>query len=194
MRLCQNMNVLSITIAFISKWNHLESMAYKPKDPQPLNSLVEKLMKPILADHGAMTYVLLTQWPRVMGDALAHCSAPQKLMWPRQKEGVDERAPATLVLHVSDGGTALQIQQDTPQILQRINALYGWKAVGALKIKQVLQLRAAPVQAAPLVVPPEIAEHVEHIVPQGDDELRNSLLRLGNAIFCLEKGTNAPQK
>lgn len=163
------------------------------KHPQPLGTLVEQLMKPIVQDHGAMTYVLLTEWPRIIGQDLAGRAQPQRLMWSGKKD--ETPLPATLLVHVSDGGTALEIQQSSVSILQRINALYGWKAVGALKIKQVLTLNLPQPKAKPVEIPPDVQARVQAMVPEGiEPELRESLLKLGNSIFNLEKATNTGQK
>ncbi|MGO9392701.1 DUF721 domain-containing protein, partial [Rhodoblastus sp.] len=86
--------------------------------------------------------------------------------------------PATLVLRVS-GGMAIEIQHMAPQLIERVNAHLGWRAVGRLAIRQgPLQKAFGPKRVAPpdpqaLLQAREATEGVE------DERLREALVRLG---------------
>jgi len=99
--------------------------------------------------HGTAWAGLLTQWPEIIGQQMSEYCALEKITWPRkgppsahpaigaaigarsqhQKEG------GTLVIKVAFG-RALEVQHQTPQIIDRINAYYGYGAIAQVKIVQ----------------------------------------------------------
>ncbi len=91
--------------------------------------------------HGTAWAGLLTQWPEIIGQQMSAYCALEKITWPRnvsptttirsrhQKEG------GTLVIKVAFG-RALEVQHQTPQIIDRINAYYGYGAIAQVKIIQ----------------------------------------------------------
>ena len=89
------------------------------------------------------------------------------------------RSGATLVLRV-DGARALDVQYRARQIIERINAYFGYAAVAELRIVQ------APVAGRlPLARPPgraatePLTHEVAHIA---DPALRGALARLGAGV------------
>lgn len=93
-----------------------------------------------------------------------------------------------MVLRVAEG-RALEFQHLTPRIIERINAYYGYEAIGALKILQgtvAAPSRAVP-EPAPEVASQDIGKRVEAI---GDEGLREALLRLGTAISHREAASS----
>jgi hypothetical protein len=92
---------------------------------------------------GFSTAALLTDWPAIVGADLARHTTPQRLKWPRSPEAYGEtpadecgRPGATLHLHV-DATRALDIQYKSRQIIERINAYFGYRAVADLRIVQI---------------------------------------------------------
>ena len=92
---------------------------------------------------------ILTDWQTIVGKELAAFTAPEKIRWPRtaKADTVTDDMPdeadcrtgqskgATLVLRVG-GARALEVQHRTPQILERVNAYFGYRAVTDLRILQ----------------------------------------------------------
>jgi hypothetical protein len=129
---------------------------------------------------------LITDWPAIAGPELAHCTAPERLKWPRAVAPPDEddatpsrqRTGATLILRV-DGARALNVQYAARQIIERINAYLGYSAIAELRLVQ-----------APVALPPQSrgatrrpAEPLVHEVAGiGDAKLRNALARLGAEV------------
>lgn len=72
---------------------------------------------------------LLTQWAEVAGEAIANISRPVKVGYSRNSIG------ATLTLLCS-GANAPMVQMQVPQILNRVNACYGYKAIARIAITQ----------------------------------------------------------
>ena len=130
---------------------------------------------------------LITDWAAIVGRDLAAVTAPERLKWPRQVErGEDDAAPAakgrpgaTLVLRV-DGAQALTVQYGARQIIERINAYFGYAAVAELRIIQ------APVGAGLLPAKPEQRPRLEPLTAEvagvADAGLRDALGRLGAGI------------
>jgi hypothetical protein len=132
------------------------------------------------------TASLVTDWPAIAGTELAAYTAPERLKWPRGAEHSVEgaaptekgRAGATLVLRV-DGARALDVQYKARQIIERINAYFGYAAIAELRILQAPvdgRLPPAPV-ARPAAEP--LTHEVAHIADPG---LRGALARLGAGV------------
>jgi hypothetical protein len=74
---------------------------------------------------------------------------------------------------------AIEIQHLAPQLIERVNAHLGWRAIGRLAIRQGplemgrAKLRIAPPDAQALALAQEATEGVE------DAELRKALILLG---------------
>ena len=119
---------------------------------------------------------LVTEWQQVAGPDLGEATAPVKLAFPR-----GERADATLTIEVVPA-RAVEIQHVLPQLLERVNAVFGYRAVARIKLVQALPARAPNfVGLRPLSLGEENElAALTGIVPAG--ELRDALERLGRAV------------
>ena len=153
----------------------------KYSKPIPLADLVGGAVNPALAKLGFGQSSLILHWDDIVGERLAACSEPIKLQWPsrpaqRQPDAAIE--PATLILRVS-GGMAIEIQHLAPQLIERVNAHLGWRAIGRLAIRQ------GPLEKSrdkPRIAPPDAkamaqAEMATEGVENAD--LRKALILLG---------------
>jgi hypothetical protein len=149
--------------------------------PVPLADLVGDAVDPLLAKKGFGQSSLLLHWDAIVGERLAACSEPIKLQWPPrpvQRLSDPSVEPATLVLRVA-GGMAIEIQHMAPQLIERVNAHLGWRAVGKLAIRQ------GPLSKAfrrPRIAPPDaraMAEAAKAVVGVEDEDLRRALTLLG---------------
>lgn len=107
-----------------------------------LASLIPGITRKAFEKHGFASASLITDWAQIVGARLAADTRPLKLKWPRFPEQAgagDEAAKgrpgATLVLQV-DPAVALDVQYQTAQIIERINAYFGYRAVVELRIQQ----------------------------------------------------------
>ncbi len=96
--------------------------------PLPLAALLPKLTRKALGKFGFSYIGLITDWATIVGPDIARLSAPEKLTFPRNK-----RDSGVLRLK-AEGGAALEIQHLEPQILDRINTYFGYRAVMRLNI------------------------------------------------------------
>jgi hypothetical protein len=154
-----------------------------------VGSFLPGLTRKAFEKHGFSAATLITDWPTVVGRELAAVTAPERLKWPRPVEYAEDgtdgspanakgRPGATLVLRV-DGSQALAVQYGARQIIERINAYFGYAAVAELRIVQ------APVGEAPAARRParRTAEPLTHeVAGVSDAGLRDALARLGAGV------------
>lgn len=102
-----------------------------------IGSLVPKLTAQAFSRYGFHSAEILAAWPRIAGAELAAITAPERIRWPRGDTAVDEPAgsAATLVLR-TEPAHALDVEYRAPEIIDRINRYFGYRAVAELKIVQ----------------------------------------------------------
>ncbi len=117
----------------------------------------------------------MTRWTAIVGEALARHTAPDKLT-PARGTGYG----ATLRVR-AESSVALELQHREPQILERINGHFGYRAVSRLTIVQGPLPGAKRKQGRPLpAVTPEHERSVAGAVTGvRDDDLADALRGLG---------------
>lgn len=129
---------------------------------------------------------LLTSWPDIVGERYADKVQPERLVWPRGQGGGEEAPePAVLTVH-TDGATALFLSHELPVVIERINAFFGWAAVGRIRIVQ------RPVTARRRQRPPRLRDltaQEEHelagkVGTIANPKLRQALEQLGRAVIA----------
>ena len=153
-----------------------------PPGAKAVASFVPNITRKAFEKYGFSAASLLTDWAAIIGPDLAKYTAPERLKWPRNvkiyadidDEGEHGRPGATLIMRV-DGAKALEIQYKTRQILDRINAYFGYAAIAQIRLLQapVNHGAGAPEKTyqkleLPAETPPDIAA-IE------DDALREAL-------------------
>lgn len=133
---------------------------------------------PALRKRGFAQAKLITDWPAIVGEVLARETVPQKLVFPR-----GSKSDAVLHLRVASG-FALELQHIAPQIIDRINGFFGYRAVANLRYAQ----GPIPPQKRPRrVTPPRLSDideaKLQRAIGDIDDSgLQDALLRLGRAV------------
>jgi hypothetical protein len=147
--------------------------------PRPLADLLHRTLKDAFAKQGFAASELVTRWAEIAGAEIAAHSEPEKIQWPRTADG-QPPAPGILVLRV-EGPTAIEIQHLSGIVLERVNRFFGWKAVGALRLRQAPLGRKRP--RAPAGPDPATAARIAaELGDIADERLRDALARLGAAI------------
>ena len=154
------------------------------RGPVPLAELVGKVVDPVIARRGFATADLISAWPAIVGQAYAECTQPERILWPRGREDA-EPAPGVLFLKV-DGPRAIFLQHELPQILERINALLGYAAIGQIRIAQgPVRTRTRPAtRPADPLSPGAEAELAKRVGSVADERLRAALDRLGRGVLA----------
>jgi hypothetical protein len=143
---------------------------------RPLGRAVPALANKALGRKGMAFAGLLGDWPSVAGPEWAACMIPVRLSFPPR-----QREQATLHVRLS-GSAAVEVQHAEPQIVERINAWFGYRAVARLKLVQA-PLPTAPRRPPARQVSAQAAAAVtEAVAAIEDPELRAALERLGCAV------------
>jgi hypothetical protein len=141
-----------------------------------------RVTKRLFGQRGFAQGGLAADWTGIVGSELAAHCRPGKLAFARGAE----RREGTLTLRV-EAPFATEVQHLAPQIMERINGYFGYRAVGRLLLRQVpYSPRPATEQAAPQPqsgpqpeIAPDLARRLESVE---DPELRAALGRLGRAL------------
>ncbi len=164
------------------------SRSAKPgrKEPQPrtargflaVGASLPDVAAPALRKRGFAQARLITDWPAIVGEMLARETLPQKLVFARGARG-----DGILHLRVASG-FALELQHLAPQIVERINGFFGYRAVADLRFVQgpIPPLRRARRVAARRLAEPEEARLENATGAIEDPGLRSALKRLGRAV------------
>ena len=133
---------------------------------------------PSLRKRGFAQAKLITDWPDIVGETIANETIPQKLVFQRGNRGDG-------VLHLRvRSGYALELQHIAPQLIERINNFFGYRAVADLRYQQGPIL---PRRKSRQVRPKHLTD-VDEIRLQSslrgisDPGLRDALLGLGRAV------------
>jgi hypothetical protein len=163
--------------------------ALKPREcasAKAVGSFLPRLTRKAFAKYGFSAATLITDWATIIGSNIAACTVPERLKWPRQVEleeyvaAADRGRPgATLTIRV-DATRALEVQYQGRQIIERINAYFGYRAVAELRLIQapVTKPNNLPLRRAQ----PRTATPAPEVAAVTDQALRAALARLGAGI------------
>ncbi|SEP65015.1 hypothetical protein SAMN05428995_101399 [Loktanella sp. DSM 29012] len=131
---------------------------------------------------------LLTHWTEIVGEQIAGIARPVKISYGRGALG------ATLTV-LTTGSNAPMLEMQKPQLLERVNACYGYRAISRIHITQTAPTGFADGRAqfdqAPKVAPePDPAVQAEAKAAAagvGDDNLRAALEALTANFLTKQK-------
>lgn len=152
------------------------------RKPKALASLVAGLTRPLFGRRGLADGTVAREWPSIAGPLLAAHTIPERIVYPHGK-----RNEGTLHLRVDTGGLATDIQHLEPQLIERINGYFGYRAVARLKLTQgpVVKRDEPPKSRSPLNRDQE--EVLSGMLAQVDDaDLQAALDALGRSILARE--------
>ncbi len=140
---------------------------------------VEKLMKPIFGARGFGAAAVVTEWEKIVGPVLARSTVPERIAFAQ-----GERSEGTLHLRVGSSSLALELQHLEPQMIERINSHFGYRAVARVRLVQGPVKRVEVPKPKPRVVmAPERRAVLERKLGTIDDpDLKAALRALGEAI------------
>ena len=163
-------------------------MARKPPIGRSVGSFVPKVTQKALEKYGFPAAAILTDWPMIVGADVAGYTAPERLRWPNRpspEADSDDQEPwhgaegATLQLRV-EGPRALELQHCIPQLIERINAHFGFRAVTGIRILQApVSKPKRPASRARTGPAPRVAIPKAEVT---DNQLRDVLERLGGNV------------
>ena len=156
---------------------------------KPIGKSIEPLTRPIFTKRGFAEGRILTHWEQIVGPELARASLPQKLSFPANR-----KTDGALQIQV-ESGRALEIQYQEPQILERINTYFGYRAVGRLTLLQApLPRTEKPAPMHKGALPPARKEALNNLLASvKDDELKEALTSLGEAMLVKNSSLDKPR-
>lgn len=151
--------------------------------PRPLAASVGGVAKRTLGRRGFAEGGLIADWRAVVGPELAASCWPDRLSFPpgRKDDGM-------LRIRVA-GGFATELQHLVPQVLERINGHFGYRAITRISILQA-PLDSAPAPRRAAKTPPRKRPDpgqegdLDAVLSEVEDpEIRAALARLGRAMI-----------
>jgi hypothetical protein len=160
----------------------MDASPRKRKGALSLGEIVGRVIEPVTARRGFAKADLIAVWPEIAGPMHASCTAPEKIVWPRHHPDAEEPPAGTLFIR-ADGPRAIFVQHELPQIVERVNAFFGYRAVAQARIVQGRVGARAPQPSAPPPVD-EAARRIASTTAAIEDEaLRAALERLGRGVL-----------
>jgi len=126
---------------------------------------------------------VVTRWPEIVGARHADVCAPEAIRFPP-----GEKCDGTLQLVVRPAHAPL-ISHQLPEIMERVNRFFGYRAVAKVKLRQG-EVQPRPqnvVPAEPPNVKPIPIELGDSLRDIGDPELKAVLESLARSMFDKEK-------
>ncbi|MBK6800788.1 DciA family protein [Novosphingobium sp.] len=152
--------------------------------PRTIAELMPEIGRTAFRKFGFVQSSVVTRWPEIVGAAHARICAPEAIRFPP-----GEKADGILDLVVVPAHAPL-IQHVVPEIIERVNRFFGYKAVARVKLRQGevkppagTRPSAAPPSLRP--IPVELGDSLRDI---GDPELRTVLESLARSLGEQEQG------
>ena len=165
------------------------SSEHKLTDLTNVAKTVNPLLRQLLGNNGMLFLELLSSWEQIIGKELSAYCLPQNIVFKK-----DERTDGCLSISVLSGAFAMEIQQNEGIILQKINAFFGYNAVGKIRIIQnsnpedFLQAKKPYGKVKKTIVSAEEEAYITELIKDiSDEKLRHTLENLGKAVFSENK-------
>ena len=144
-----------------------------------LQQSVLKITDVAIRKRGFVESALIHKWTSIVGKEIAAWSVPNRLVFLR-----GSTLDATLHLDVLSA-RALEIQHNELVILERINVVFGYKAINKIAIRQVNSLSQTIKQSPTPAVLTEAEKSwvSDQIKNHSNADLKNALEALGQAIL-----------
>ncbi len=141
-----------------------------------------KVLRPAARQRGLGNMALIQHWADIVGAQYARNCRPIRLQWPRAH--ADGQEPACVLTIAVAPAQALALQHDTARLLERINDVFGYRAVTRIRVVQAgPAVAAGPSPQKRRVTPREPSKaQVAEFSAIGNPALRTALARLKRGI------------
>ncbi len=158
------------------------------KGARAIGDLMPEIGRTAFRRFGFVQSSVVTRWPEIVGPVHARVCSPEAIRFPP-----GEKSEGILELVVKPAHAPL-IQQVIPEIIERVNRFFGYKAVARVKLRQGAVTPPAadkPAKPPPSLkpIPLELGDSLRDI---GDPELRTVLESLARSLTNSE--SPAPKK
>ncbi|WP_236672214.1 DUF721 domain-containing protein [Croceicoccus sp. YJ47] len=146
---------------------------------KPIADLMPQIGRTAFRRFGFVQSSIVTRWPEIVGAEHARVTAPESIRFPP-----GEKAHGTLNLVVLPAHAPL-IQHVVPDIIERVNRFFGYRAIQRVKIRQGA-VQPPKDNGARLAAPPSLKpismELGDSLRDIGDPELRTVLESLARSM------------
>lgn len=151
----------------------------RAKGPRAIGAETARATGAIRRKRGFFEASVLSDWTAIVGDDLSGQCVPLRLVRGPEGEG------GTLHVRVT-GPLALELQHLEPQVVERINAFYGFRAIAALRLHQgpIAAPKKPRRDPPPTPAPGDIAALEDQLAAVEDPELRAALRKLGESVIA----------
>jgi len=145
---------------------------------KPIADLMPQIGRAAFRRFGFVQSSVVTRWPEIVGERHAQVCMPESIRFPP-----GEKSDGILQLVVLPAHAPL-IQHVIPEIMERVNRFFGYKAVARVKMRQgeVQPRRAEDRPKAPPSLKPIPMELGDSLRDIGDPELRAVLESLARSL------------
>ena len=149
---------------------------------KPVAELVPQIGRAAFRRFGFVQASVVTRWSEIVGERHAQVCMPESIRFPP-----GEKTDGILQLVVLPAHAPL-IQHVIPEIVERVNRFFGYKAVARVKLRQgaVKPIRDQGARTAPPSLKPIPMELGESLRDIGDPELRAVLESLARSVGAKE--------
>ena len=138
--------------------------------------LIGGTLDPLVRKRGLARAELISWWPDIVGEAYAGRTVPERIRWPRD-------GTAAVLFVRCDPSLALQFSYEADRVRERLNAYFGYPAVGAVRI---VQRRIGPEAVVAEASPAErrIPAALEERIARLEKPLGELLRTLGRRVLA----------
>jgi hypothetical protein len=151
---------------------------------KPINDLMPQIGRSAFRRFGFVQSSVVSRWPEIVGPTHARVCTPEMIRFPP-----GEKAEGIMHLVVKPAHAPL-VQQVLPEIIERVNRFFGYRAVARIKLRQG-EVKPPPDREKPKAppslkpIPMELGDSLRDI---GDPELRTVLESLARSMGSQENG------
>lgn len=151
---------------------------------RPIAELMPEIGRTAFRKFGFVQSSVVSRWPEIVGPQHAKICVPESIRFPP-----GEKADGILQLVVVPAHAPL-ISHVIPEIVERVNRFFGYRAVARVKLRQGA-VKPPPAQG-PTTAPPSLrpipVELGDSLRDVGDPELRAVLESLARSLGAQDKG------
>ena len=152
-----------------------------------ISEIANGVLDPVLAKRAGINTMLLGMWDEIAGADFADCTRPEKIRWPRRASQSDPFEPGTLTI-ACEGARALFLAHSQDQLIQRLNSVFGFPAVGRIKIVQKPVSSGQGPGRRPRKLSAERQKHLDQLISGIEsDSLREALKKLGTGVLGADR-------
>ena len=152
--------------------------------PKPISDLMPQIGRSAFRRFGFVQSSVVSRWPEIVGETHARVCTPEMIRFPP-----GEKSEGIMHLVVKPAHAPL-VQQVLPEIIDRVNRFFGYRAVARIKLRQG-EVKPPPSRDKPKAppslkpIPMELGDSLRDI---GDPELRTVLESLARGLGAQDKG------